>query len=177
MINLMLVLKSTYQELAWVYKWRALYFLLSWSWSLQCLEYIMCLLPQISMPHYLIPMDNKRSESTTSESTKTKTTKIGQNAFHFMHLTCHSNLITLHSFNIILSAHTFAKALWQVKNELHIKDTIFLNRGSATVFSLMLQVPSNKEKSFSSGQYCITCSHPCIASWYLMQCQNGRILS
>jgi prophage tail gpP-like protein len=84
---------------------------------------------------HLIPTNNKRSESTTSESTKTKTTTIGQNALHFMHLTCHSTLITLHRFNIILSTHMFAKALWQVKNELHIKDTIFLNRGSATVFS------------------------------------------
>jgi hypothetical protein len=29
-------------------------------------------------------------------------------------------LIILHSSNIILNAHAFAKAVWQVKNELHI---------------------------------------------------------
>jgi len=40
-----------------------------------------------------------------------------------------STFIMLHSSNIVLSGHAFAKAPWQIKNELHICGTKLLEQG------------------------------------------------
>lgn len=60
-----------------------------------------------------------------------------------------STFIMLHSSNIILSAHAFAKALWQVENELHSRGAKLLNRSCTTLDSILL-VPRSKRSHSSS---------------------------